>query len=61
MFNCQRTIQSNRKTSESEDVQDSKRLGGKEKHSIIVCRGDTIANYIFKIASIENFVIVKWI
>lgn len=61
MFNCQRTIQSNRKTSESEDVQDSKRLGGKEKSSIIVCRDDTIANYIFKIASIENFVIVKWI
>lgn len=42
------------------DEQNSKRPRGK-KYSIFIYRDSTSVNYILKMASIENLVIVKWI
>lgn len=43
---------------QKEDVQDSKRPGGKE-NSLFVYRDYTVANYIPKTASVKTLVIVQ--
>lgn len=52
---CQKEV------SDSEDVLDSQRPRRKEKKYFIMFHDYAVANYILKIASRENLVIVKWI